>query len=98
MIAVFLTCAAILVINGIYAVRSSERSGHLPRIYFVLPVRENTCDIEFMVRQYIYKAAEEYPETVIIVYNMGAGKDTLEIFERLMEYSCQYYIVEDDEF
>ena len=97
MIAVFVTCAAILVVNGIYAVRSSESSGSLPKIYFILPVRENTSDIEFIVRTYIYKAAEQYPETVIIFYNMGAEEDTVKIFERLMEFSCRYYIVKDDE-
>ncbi len=97
MIAVFLTCSAILVINGIYAVRASESSGLLPRIYFVLPVQENTSDIEFIVRKYIYKAAEQYPETVIIFYNMGAEEDTVKIFERLMEFSCRYYIVKDGE-
>ncbi len=98
MIAVFVSCAAILVINGIYAVRSSDISGSMPRIYFILPVQENTSDIEFIVRQYVYKAAEQYPETVIIFYDMGAKKDTVEVFRRLMECSCRYYIVNEDEF
>ena len=97
LIAVFLTCAAILVINGIYAVRSSGSPGSLPRIYFIVPVQEDTSDIEFIVRQYIYKAAEQYPEIVIIFYDLGASKDTIRIFEQLMEFSCDYYIVNEDD-
>ena len=91
-IAVFFSCAAILVIGGIYAVKTSEKQAAEPRIYFVLPINDNTSDIEFIVRQYIYKTVGQYP-----AYDMGANNDTVRIFELLMDSVCDYKIVNNAE-
>ncbi len=95
--AVFLSCAAILIINGIYAVRTAgERE--FPRAFLILPVYDDTSDIEFIVRQYIYKVVGQYPDVLIIFYDMGADSDTIRIFERLMEPVGGYCIVNNADF
>ena len=96
-IAVFFSCAAILVIGGVYAVKTSEKQTAEPRIYFILPINGNTSDIEFIVRQYIYKTVGQYPAAVIILYDMGADNDTVRIFEQLMDSVCDYKIVNNAE-
>ena len=94
LIAIFFVCTAFLIISGIIIVRSAGKAENSPRIFMILPVGKNTSDIEFIVRDYIYKAAGKYPETMILFCDLGADKDTVYIFEKLMEFSCNYFIMD----
>ena len=95
--AIFLSCTAILIINGIYAVKTAV-PGNCPRVFLILPVDSGTSDIEFIVRRYIYRVMGQYPDTLIIFYDMGASSDTVQIFERLMEPVGSYCIVNNADF
>ena len=92
--AIFFACTAFLVISGIILVNSSDSSESTPQVYILLPVGKNTSDIEFIVRQCIYKAAEEYSDIMILLCDFGAEGETIRIFEKLMESSCNYCIVD----
>ena len=94
LIVIFFACTLFLVVSSISVVRASDNAESSPRIYMVLPVGKNTSDIEFIVRDYIYKAAGKYPETMILLCDFGADKDTVYIFEKLMQFSCNYFIVD----
>ena len=95
LIMIFFACTAFLVISGIILVNSSDSAESDPRIFILLPVGKNTSDIEFIVREYIYKTAAEYPGTLILLYDFGADRDTVRIFEKLMQSSCNYLILEN---
>ena len=95
LITIFFACTAFLVVNGIIIVNSSGTAESTPRVFILLPVWENTSDIEFIVRECIYKAAEEYDHIVILLWNFGADRDTVRIFEKLMESSCNYFILDN---
>ena len=92
--AVFLGCVLFLLAMGVYAVKTAGGTEGSPGIIILLPVGKDTSDIEFVVRECVYKAAEEYPETVTLLCDLGADEDTLRIFEKLMQFSCSYYIVD----
>lgn len=93
LIAIFALCAAFLTVSGIIAVSAAGKAELSPRIFIVLPVSKATSDIEFLVRSCVYKAAEQYPEAVVLMCDHGAGEDTVCIFERLMRRSCKYYVI-----
>lgn len=93
LIAVFVMCTAFLAVSGFIIVKSAGKAENKPRIFIMLPVSENTADIEFLVRTCVYKAAEQYPEAVVLLCDYGAEEDTVYIFERLMRNSCKYYVI-----
>lgn len=93
LITVFAVCTAFLFVYGIMAVKSVCKAENEFKICIMLPVGADTADIEFLVRSCVYRAAEQYPETVAVLYNMGAKDETIRIFERLMQYKCRYYVV-----
>ena len=94
LITIFFACTAFLIISGIIIVNSSYPSENSPQVFILLPVGKNTSDIEFIVRECVYKAAEEFPGTLILLYDLGADKDTVQIFEKLMQSSCNYFILD----
>lgn len=93
LIVIFAVCAALLTVSGII-IAGSRDDGKAPHVFLVLPVTENTQDIEFLVRECVYKAAELYPQTVVLLCDYGADKDTIRVFEKLMRFSCKYYILD----
>lgn len=93
LIAVFVVCTAFLFVYGTVAVRAVCKAEHKLKICIMLPVGADTADIEFLVRNCVYRAAEEYPEAVAVLYNMGAEEETIHIFKRLMQNKCRYYVV-----
>lgn len=94
LIAIFFACTAFLVISGVIIVNSANPAEIDPRVLILLPVGKNTSDIEFIVRECIYKAAGEYPQPLILLCDFGAEEDTVRIFEKLMESSCNYFILD----
>ena len=95
LIAIFFACTTFLVISGVVIVNSTDYSESDPRVFILLPVGKNTSDIEFIVRECIYKAACEYPQPLILLCDFGADEDTVRIFEKLMQSSCNYFIMEN---
>lgn len=96
LLAIFVLCTAVLVIFGITAVKRAEKNAGEPRIFIMLPVSKNFQDVEFIVRTCIYKAAEQYPEAVVILCNYGAEEEIICIFEKLMEKICKYYVADGE--
>lgn len=94
LLAIFTLCAAFLTVSGIIIVRYAEKNSGNARIFIMLPVSKSTSDIEFLVRNCIYKAAEQYPETAVILCNYGADEETIYIFERLMRDFGKYYVAD----
>lgn len=94
LLTIFALCTAFLAVSGIIIVRLAGKNNGDPRIFIMLPVSKNTTDIEFLVRNYIYKAAEQYPETAVILCNYGADNETIYIFEKLMSGFCKYYVAD----
>lgn len=93
LIVIFSVCTAFLLIYGIISVKSVCKAENKFKICIMLPVGADTADIEFLVRSCVYRAAEEYPEAVAVLYDMGAREETIRIFERLMQHKCRYYVV-----
>lgn len=94
LLTIFALCTVFLAVSGIVIVKCAEKSIGDPRIFIMLPVSKSTTDIEFLVRNCIYKAAEQYPETAVILCNYGAEEETVYIFERLMKNFCRYYVAD----
>lgn len=93
LIAVFVLCTAFLVLFGVMAARSAENVRKSPRIFIMLPAGENAADVEFLVRSCVYGTVERYPEAVVMLCVSSDEKETIYIFERLMEDRCKYYII-----
>lgn len=96
LLAIFVLCILFLAIGCVIAVKSAGKAAESPKIVIMLPVNANTQDVEFIVRNYIYKAAEQYPETAVILCNYGAGEETVRIFEKLMKNFCKYYVADGE--
>ncbi len=94
LLTIFVLCTAFLLVSGIVIVKYAGSSDTDTRIFIMLPVSKSTTDIEFLVRNCIYKAAEHYPETAVILCNYGADNETVYIFERLMRDLCKYYVAD----
>lgn len=94
LLTIFALCTAFLTVSGIIIVKYAEKNKSDPRIFIMLPVSKSTSDIEFLVRRCIYKAAEQYPETAVILCNYGADDETIYIFEKLMSGFCKYYVAD----
>ena len=93
LIAIFFACTFFLIVSGLIIINSEGSCGYPPRVFIILPVNENTSDIEFIVRSCVYAAAGQYPEAAILLCDQGADADTLRIFEKLMDGFCRYCII-----
>ena len=97
LIAIFFACAVFITVSGIIIINSAEACEHPPRVFIILPVNEETSDIEFIIRSYIYAASEQYPEAAVMLWDNGADRDTVRIFETLMEGFCRYFIIDKED-
>lgn len=93
LIAVFVLCTAFIAVCGFAAARSADNVRKSPHIFIMLPAGENASDVEFLVRSCVYGTVERYPEAVVMLCANGEEKETVYIFERLMENRCKYYII-----
>ncbi|MCH5194019.1 MAG: hypothetical protein J1F11_08670 [Oscillospiraceae bacterium] len=91
--AIFFACAVFLTVSGLIIIHSENMSDDPPRVFIILPVNKDTSDIEFIVRSCVYPAAGQHPESVVMLCDQGADKDTLRIFEKLMNGFCRYCII-----
>ena len=95
--AIFFACTVFLVVSGLIIINSADTSGYPPRVFIILPVNEKTSDIEFIVRSYVYTVSEQYPEAAVMLCDCGADKDTVRIFEKLMDGFCSYCIIKQND-
>ncbi len=62
----------------------------------ILPVTNETEDIELIVRKTVYKVAESYPEITVALINYNADNEKILIFKKLMENFCKYTIINSE--
>ncbi len=90
-------CFAAVLINGLVIVKfyAAGSKGAVPVV--VVPLTENMETPEFIVRNCVYNIAERCPETIVAAVDFGADSETLNIFEKLMEHSCRYEIIDSED-
>ena len=91
LIALFAISAAVILINGIILIKTCHTRKN--NFFLILPVTNETEDIELVVRKLVYKVADEYPEVTVLLINFNADEEKIRIFEKLMEHSCGYTII-----
>ena len=97
LIVIFFACAVFLAVSGLIIINQTDTSGYPPRVFIILPVNEKTSDIEFIVRSYVYAVSEQYPESAIMLCDNGADRDTIRVFEKLMDGFCRYCIIKQED-
>lgn len=93
----FGVCAAFILLSGLVIVifyRGAEKAVGPIITITLLPEMEN---LEFIVRNCVYPLAEKCPEAMAAAIDLGADSETIHIFERLMEHSCRYEIIDSEE-
>lgn len=88
-------CLAAVLINGFVIIKfyTSGNRGVVPII--AVPLTKE-LEPEFIVRNFVYRIAEECPETIVAAINFGAEDENIRIFEKLMEHSCRYEIIDSE--
>ncbi len=93
----FGACAAVVLISGLVIVKF-YRGAEKPCCPIVMvPLTPGAENLEFIVRNCVYSAAEKCPETLAVAIDFGADRETVRIFEKLMEHSCRYEIINSEE-
>lgn len=90
-------CLAAVLINGLVIVKFCFSGVRETVPIVVVPLTEDMETPEFIVRNLVYRIAERCPEAVVAAVNLGADSETLRIFEKLMERSCRYEIIDAEE-
>lgn len=91
LIALFVISAAVILINGVILIKSCRTYKSICKL--IIPVTNETEDIELIVRTLVYKLADECPEATVVLININADSEKICIFEKLMERSCNYTII-----
>ncbi|MBQ5319409.1 MAG: hypothetical protein J6K17_09965 [Oscillospiraceae bacterium] len=91
LIALFAISVAVILINGVIIIKSCHT--YKSSCKLLVPVTNETEDIELIVRTLVYKLADEYPEATVLLINFNADSEKIRIFEKLMEHSCNYTII-----
>ncbi len=91
LIALFAISVAVILINGILLIKPYHTYNSNCKL--IIPVTNETEDIELIVRTLVYKLADEYPEATVLLINFNANSEKIRIFEKLMEHSCNYTII-----
>lgn len=92
LIALLAISVAVIFINGVILIKSCHTYKSTCKL--IIPITNKTEDIEFIVRTLIYKVADEYPEAIVLLINYNADIEKIYIFEKLMERSCNYTIID----
>lgn len=92
LIALLAISVAVIFINGVILIKSCHTYKSTCKL--IIPITNKTEDIEFIVRTLIYKVADEYPEAIVLLINFNADIEKIYIFEKLMERSCNYTIID----
>lgn len=91
LIALFTISVAVILINGVILIKSCRTNKNSCKL--IIPITNETEDIELIVRTLVYKLADKFPEAIVILINFNADSEKIRIFEKLMERSCQYTII-----
>lgn len=91
LITLFIISATVILFNGLILIKSCRT--YKSNCKLIIPVTNETEDIELIVRTLVYKLADEYPEATVLLINFNADSEKIRIFEKLMERSCKYTIV-----
>lgn len=91
LIALFAISAAVILINGVILIKSCHTRKN--DCILLLPITNENEDIELIVRKLVYKLADEQPEATVVLINFNADSEKIRIFEKLMEHSCSYTII-----
>ena len=91
LIALFAISVTVIFINGVILIKSCHT--YKSSCKLLVPVTNKTEDIELIVRTLVYKLADEYPEATVLLINFNADSEKIRIFEKLMEHSCNYTII-----
>ncbi len=91
LISLFAISAAVILINGVILINSCYT--YKRNCKLIVPVTSETEDIELIVRTLVYKLADECPEVTVLLINFNADNEKIRIFEKLMEHSCNYTII-----
>lgn len=86
--------AAVIFINGVIFIKFCHT--YKSKCKLIIPITNKTEDIELIVRTIVYKLADEYPEATVLLINFNADSEKIRIFEKLMENSCDYTIINSE--
>lgn len=90
-------CLATVMINGFVIVKFYYNGSRETVPVIIVPLTPDMETPEFIVRNCVYQLAERCPETIVAAINFGADNETVHIFEKLMEHSCRYEIINSEE-
>lgn len=90
-------CIAAVLINGLVIVKFYKAGNREAVPVVVVPLTKNMETPEFIVRNCVYRIAERCPETIVAAVDFGADRETLNIFEKLMEHSCKYELIDAED-
>lgn len=90
-------CLAAVLINGLVIVKFYAADNREAVPVVIVPLTKNMETPEFIVRNCVYGIAERFPETIVAAVDFGADSETLSIFEKLMEHSCRYEIIDAED-
>lgn len=90
-------CLAAVLINGLVIVKFYASGNREAVPVVVVPLTRNMETPEFIVRNCVYKIAERCPETIVAAVNFDADRESLNIFEKLMEHSCRYELIDAED-
>ena len=91
LIALLAISVAVIFINGVILIKSCHT--YKSNCKLIISVTNETEDIELIVRTLVYKLADECPEATVLLINFNADNEKIRIFEKLMERSCKYTII-----
>lgn len=91
LIALFTISATVILFNGLILIKSCHT--YKSSCKLIIPITNETEDIELIVRTLVYKLADECPEASVLLINFNADSEKIRIFEKLMEHSCNYTII-----
>lgn len=94
LIALFVVSAAVILVNGIILIKSCHTQKN--KCTLIIPITNETDDIELIVRTLVYKLADECHDAAVILVNINADSEKIKIFEKLMEHSCNYTIIKQE--
>lgn len=90
----FVACAAMVFISGFVIVKFYRGTERQPDpVVIVIPLAPETENLEFIVRSCVYPTAESCSGAFVLAIDLGAGTETIYVFEKLMKRSCPYKII-----
>lgn len=94
---IFGICIAVVMISGFVTVKFYSCGNREAVPVIIVPLTPDMETPEFIVRSCVYPIAEKCPEAVAAAVDLGADRETLHIFKKLMEHSCRYEIINSEE-